>query len=232
MFKAEHARADPRIGPSLVQTIDSIEEHGLVVLNGGCRTWRVTEVVDELFGDPEDRRRRKRVVKLEASAAICGLVLVEYPECSVGTIRVLDSTHEIEELFGTYAVASVEVLKIKPPWVLAQSGLDTYHRPDPRALLEGELLPLCSYGNYRDSTNARKFRLERPATVFPADQPCVECFRARQTRSVEAIACPQCGRELADGLFLGTGADQLEAVELSCSNGTCEFDGTVPLANS
>lgn len=232
MFDAEQARAETEVGREIAETIDNIERHELVVVNEGQRTWRATEIVGERFHDPSDERVRKRAVRLESTRATCGLVLVEYPERMEAEVHVLESSNEIEECFETVAVTSVERIDIHPPRVLAQTGGESYHRPDPRAFLRGELLPLCSYGNHKESASSGRFRLERPENVFPDDQPCIRCFREQKVKRVDSVACPDCGQELVDGVLHGPDPSQMEAIEIACPSGHCDFAGPVSLADA
>jgi len=54
------ATVDAGVDPSLVDTIQHIEE-GDVVVNDDSRTWDVTDIVDRAIYDPIDARESKRV---------------------------------------------------------------------------------------------------------------------------------------------------------------------------
>jgi len=116
---------DAGVEPSLVDTIQNIEEGDVLVVNGDSRTWDVTDVVDRSIEDPNDARESKRVCRLPCGASVFGLELVAYPDRYTASLHVL-ATEDWTEDGRVFEVHDIEILTQQVPWVVVTGGADRF----------------------------------------------------------------------------------------------------------
>lgn len=220
------AATTARVDAEIVACIEDCQPDDLLVINETARTWQVTKVVThDCADDPADDREAKRTLRLVGAQSegdlVAGLVLERYPDRATCRLHLLATPHWYE-VASTIPVSAVRKLATQPPWVvLSRSGsADRYHRPDPVAAARGEAEPAC-----RVKSDA-EYRIARITVVYPAKQPCRNCMRQAQPATL-AVACPACGRTLADVLAQGHHADHLEGVLIRCPAKQCSFTGLV-----
>ena len=161
----------------------------MLVVNGGTRTWDVTDVVERPIEEPTDARESKRVPRLHSKPSVFGLELVSYGEHYETSLHALESPDWTED-GQVFDVDEIEILNQRVPWVVVSGGkAKKYHFPDPRAAAYGEAEPACGAGN-QGST----YRITRCNSVVPAYSGCKDCLRHAKPVALQPVECPECSK--------------------------------------
>ena len=216
------APVDAGVEPSLVDTIQNIEDGDVLVVNGDSRTWDVTDVVDRAIEDPNDARESKRVCRLSCGESVFGLELVAYPDRYTASLHVL-ATEDWTEDGQVFDVHDVERLTQQVPWVVVTGGGDTYHFPDPQAAAFGEAQPACGGGNHGAS-----YRIARSNTVRPTYSGCKDCLRHQKPVALKSVTCPSCSKSICHGILQGGAVGAVDGLSITCPG--CGFDGVADVA--
>jgi len=86
----------------------------VLVVNGGTRTWDVTDVVERPIEEPTDARESKRVLRLHSKPSVSGLELVSYGEHYETSLHALESPDWTED-GQVFDVDEIEILKQRVP---------------------------------------------------------------------------------------------------------------------
>lgn len=179
-FGLDMVTSDPRVAgelPAAVRaTLEDVEKGAYLVVNDDRRTWVVTEDGWEEIGAESDPREWKRTVRIQdgGGRADAAIIVEDYGDRVEGCLYIHDSPkrHEPDTV---HALEGVEVVDTEAMWVLTGKNKDHYHLPDALSAARGWAEPAC--GVEVDC----KWRFVRSSALQPIKDPCMSCFRERET---------------------------------------------------
>ncbi|MDL0126606.1 hypothetical protein [Halobacterium salinarum] len=221
------------VDAEVVDTVRSIDDDDVVVVNDDGRTWLVTDTVERRLSGDETPRERKWAVRLQshrgedASTATAALVLVAFTDHYEAALHILDGKDRIED-GQVYALEHVAILDPDPSWVVVQrAGHSTvFHFPAVRPASRGEALPAC--GGQPGPVDPSEYRIVS-RTVVPGLTVCRDCARRQRPRAFETVTCPACGRNLTSGVLQGPRVAGVTGLQVDCPEADCSYSGIVDL---